>query len=66
MYSVAVDNNKVIVGCFFGVNTGNPWAVTKLDAKAQGLQENTLEESLVPVLKYHRASAPRAKGIKKI
>jgi len=38
MYSIAVDNDKVVIGRFLWVDAGNSWAVTKLNAQAQGLQ----------------------------
>jgi hypothetical protein len=52
MYSVAVNNDKVIVGCSLWADTGNSWSMAELNSQAQGLQGNALKEDLVPMLKY--------------
>jgi hypothetical protein len=56
MYSVAVNNHKVIVGCSLWADTGNSWSMAELNSQAQGLQGNALKEDLVPMLKYQRVS----------
>jgi hypothetical protein len=55
VYSIGVDNDKVVVGCSLWVDAGNSWPMAKLNAQAQGLQGNALEEGPIPILKYPKA-----------
>lgn len=52
MYSIAINNNEVVIKQSLRVDAGDPWAVAKLNPEAQRLERYTLEEVDVPTLKY--------------
>jgi hypothetical protein len=59
MYSVAIDNNEIVIRRSFWVDTGNPRGMTELNAEAEGFQRNAFEEGIVPMLRIERPSVPQ-------